>query len=368
MLFTGIVDDGDWNALALVFANMHDAAGLGQTSRATRRTCLEQLDNARQTAGDVLTGHTTSVEGTHRELSTRLTDRLRSNNANGLAELNCLAGGQRTAVAQTADTEIGITGEHRADANAIDLWIVAQCFHLFVADEAVLGQHGSVGELEVLQQRTTKQLRLKIRTSVRGVRSDVFDPDTECGSTIDLTDDQFLSNVDQTAGEVTRVGGTKCGVDQSLTGTRSSNEVLECLEALTEVLLDGSRNHVAARVGHEATHACDLTHLGHVSTSTRTNHHVDWVEALRLELKFHGRLNFGGGVGPNANFHVATLAIGDDASAELVLDLVGLLFELVEDGTLVLWRLDVVDRHGDAALRCEAVAHSLDCVECDRDL
>ena len=197
---------------------------------------------------------------------------------------------------------------------------------------------------------------------------DVLDPDTEGGAAVLLADDQLLGDVDQTAGQVARVGGTKRRVDEALAGTRRGDEVLEGLEAFTEVLLDRARDHVTTRVGHEAAHAGDLTHLRHVPASTRADHHVDRVEPLGLELGLHRVLHLGRGVGPDADFHVAPLAVGDDAAAELVLDLVGLGLVAVEDLALGLRRLDVVDRHREAALRRVAVADGLDRVERRGDL
>ena len=160
-----------------------------------------------------------------------------------------------------------------------------------------------------------------------------------------LADDQLLGDVDETAGQVARVGGTQRRVDEALAGARRGDEVLEGLEALTEVLLDRARDHVATRVGHEAAHAGDLAHLGHVPAGARADHHVDRVEPLGLELGLHRLLHFGGGVGPDADLLLAALAVGDDAAAELVLDLVGLRLVAVEQRLLGLRRLDVVDRH-----------------------
>ena len=92
------------------------AAGAGQAGRTRGRAGLEQLDDAGQTAGDVLAGHTTGVEGTHGQLGTGLADRLGGDDADSLAELDRLAGGQRTAVAQRADAELGVAREHRTHA------------------------------------------------------------------------------------------------------------------------------------------------------------------------------------------------------------------------------------------------------------
>ena len=155
----------------------------------------------------------------------------------------------------------------------------------------------------------------------------------------------------------------KRGVDEALAGARRGDEVLQRLETLTEVLLDRPRDHVTARVGDEAAHAGDLAHLRHVAAGAGADHHVDRVEALGGELGLHRLLHLGGRIGPDAHLLLAALAVGDDAAAELALDLVGLRLVAVEDLALLRRRLDVVDRHGQPGLRREAVAEVLQGVE-----
>ncbi len=197
---------------------------------------------------------------------------------------------------------------------------------------------------------------------------DVGDPDAERGAAVLLADDQLLGDVDETAGQVARVGGTQRRVDQALAGAGRGDEVLERLETLAEVRLDRARDHVATRVGDEAAHAGDLAHLGHVAAGTRADHHVDRVEALRLELDLHRVLDVLGGVGPDAHLLLAALTVGDDAAPELVLDLLGLLLVAVEQRALGLRRAHVVDRHREPRLRRVPVAQVLDPVEGGGDL
>ena len=71
--------------------------------------------HAGQTLRDVVRGRrTTGVEGTHRELGSGLTDRLGRDDADGLADVDELAGRERTAVAGRAHTDGRLAGEHRA--------------------------------------------------------------------------------------------------------------------------------------------------------------------------------------------------------------------------------------------------------------
>src|SRR5699024_10897095 len=69
---------------ALLLLETDPARLLGDRRLALRNTSLEELLHARETAGDVVTD-ATLVEGTHRQLGARLTDRLGGDDADGLA-------------------------------------------------------------------------------------------------------------------------------------------------------------------------------------------------------------------------------------------------------------------------------------------
>src|SRR4029078_10420087 len=93
---------------------------------------------------------------------------------------------------------------------------------------------------------------------------DALHPDAQRGAAVFAADDELLGDVDQTPGEVARVGRPQRGVDEALAGARRGDEVLQHRQTLTEVRLDGAGDHVTARVGHQATHAGDLPDLHHV--------------------------------------------------------------------------------------------------------
>src|SRR5262249_31966454 len=73
---------------------------------------LEQFLDSRQAVGDVLACHTTGVERPHGQLGAGLTDRLRRDDTNRLADVDPLAGGQRPPVALGADAHLGLTDQH----------------------------------------------------------------------------------------------------------------------------------------------------------------------------------------------------------------------------------------------------------------
>ena len=82
--------------------HLDGAVDLGHDRLALRDARLEQLLDARQALGDVLAGDAAGVEGPHRQLRARLADRLRRDDADRLADLDQVAGGQVAAVAHAA--------------------------------------------------------------------------------------------------------------------------------------------------------------------------------------------------------------------------------------------------------------------------
>ena len=150
-----------------------------------------------------------------------------------------------------------------------------------------------------------------------------------------LADDELLRDVDETTGQVAGVGGAERGVGETLAGTVRRDEVLEHRQALTEVRLDRPRDDLTTRVGHQATHTGDLTHLHDVSSGTRADHHVDRVERRCASIVLHGLRHLVGGVGPDLDLLLAPLVVGDDAAVVLALDLGGLALELLEEPGLL---------------------------------
>ena len=117
----GAVVRGDDDLLQPVgVLDLDPARRLGDRRLALGLTRLEQLLDARQTLGDVVTGHTTGVEGPHRQLGARLADGLRGDDADGLADVDQLAAGQRPAVAHRAGAAGRLTGEDAAHLDLAD--------------------------------------------------------------------------------------------------------------------------------------------------------------------------------------------------------------------------------------------------------
>ena len=112
-------DEGDLPELVAVL-ELDAAVDVGDRRLALRDAGLEELLHTRQTRGDVLTRDATGVEGAHRQLRAGLTDGLGGDDADRLADVDELAGGQRAAVAARADTLGRVAGQDAADPDLAD--------------------------------------------------------------------------------------------------------------------------------------------------------------------------------------------------------------------------------------------------------
>src|SRR5436305_10075901 len=207
-----VTDDGDL-AERLLVGDADHARGAGQDGGALRGAGLEQLDDAGQTVGDVLTGDTTGVEGPHGQLRAGLTDGLGGDDADSLTELDLAPGGQRAAVAGAADAVLGLARQHRAHHDLGDVRVVAQDGHLLRA------HHGAGRERTSLTgQRAALETGLEVRPLARRVGVDVMEADAAGGAAVDLADDELLRHVDQQPRQGAGVGGAQGRVRQPLPG------------------------------------------------------------------------------------------------------------------------------------------------------
>src|SRR5690606_17205722 len=95
----------------MAFGVAHDAA-VAELHRALIRGFQEGLvGNLRRAA---------HVEGTHGELRARLADRLRRDDAHGLADIDRRAAREVASVADRADPDLDVAGQRRADADRLD--------------------------------------------------------------------------------------------------------------------------------------------------------------------------------------------------------------------------------------------------------
>ena len=127
--------------------------------------------------------------------------------------------------------------------------------------------------------------------------------------------------------EVTGVRGLERGIGQTFARAVGGNEILEHGQAFAEVRGDRPFDDFARRFRHQTAHAGELIHLLAIAARAGIDHQVNRVQFLAalvmLESAEHDVGNLVTRVRPDVDDLVVTLAIGDDALAILLLDLVG---------------------------------------------
>ena len=361
LLRTIVRNDDDLAGLVSVI-DAHATGDLADRGNTLGGAGLEELDDTRKTVRDVIACHTTGVEGTHGQLSAGLADRLSGDDADGLADINQLAGRHRLAVAHGTGSDLALAGQDRTHADGLHalrnelLKTRGREFFACSCDDLAIN-------LDIASERTSRS------RGVDAVECDELAVNHlgQCelvaalGAAVDLADDDILRDVDQTTGQVTRVSGTKCGISKTLTRAVGRDEVLEHRQAFTEVGLDRTRDDLALRVSHEAAHTGDLANLHEVTASTRVDHHVHRVGAR--EVLEHGLGNLVSCAGPDLDELLATLRVGDQTELVLLLHLVGLLLRDTEQLCLAGRSDDIGDGDGDARAGCPVEAKCLQTIE-----
>ena len=344
----------------------------------TRRLGLDQAGHRRTRS------RAADVEGTHRQLGTRLADRLRGDDAHCLADVGDLATAEVASVALGAQAPARLAGERGTYLDLIDTDRLDQFDRIFVEQHAAVEQHFlGLGMHDVCRQHAAEHALAQRLDDLAP-----FDQRTHRealgGTAVLLGDHQILGHVDQAAGQVTRVGGLQRGVGQAFARAVGRDEVLQDVQALAEVRGDRRLDDRAVRLGHQAAHAGQLADLRGGTARTRIGHHVDRVERLlhnrlalfhlghlhaafvdqhRLaaELLHHGLGHEVAGAAPDVDDLVVALALGDQARGVLRLDLLDFLLG-GSDELLFLVRHEHVadrDRHAGAGGQRETRLHQL---------
>ncbi len=175
---------------------------------------VEHTRNGRQTLGDVLNARDAAgVNGTHRKLRAGLADRLGGDDAHRGADGNRATGGKVPTVALLAHAVLGTAGEerpqlHLGEAGVNHLLEIGLALDVLVLVE----EHGAVRCNDVLDEAAAHE----VGVDVAGLENEVVGHALGRAAVL-LAHDNVLAHVDQTAREVTGVGGVRSGVDEALT-------------------------------------------------------------------------------------------------------------------------------------------------------
>src|SRR5690606_6953319 len=305
---------------------------------------------------------------------TRLTDRLGRDDTHGLADVDLMPTGQIATVAVGADAVAWITADRSTHDHFIDPVEFEALDPLPVDPGTGRHQHFLGARLEDVTSNDTTQHTLAERldhVAAFDVRRHV---QTLFGTAVDLGHHQILGHDDQATRQVTGDRGLQCRIRQTITRTVSGHEVLQYVQAFTEVRGDRRLDDGAIRLGHQATHTGQLANLRSRTPRARVGHHVHRVERILLgfftvtvdDLLFrevgHHRLgDFVVGLGPEVDHLVVLLALGYQAGRVLALDLLHFLGGRTDDVRLLIRDDEVVhaDRHTGDGRVGETGVHQL---------
>ena len=283
------------------------------------------------------------MEGTHRQLGTRLTDGLRGDDADGFADVNAVSARQITAIALRTDAVARFTGNDRAHHNAIharafqhgDFFFFEQGARIqydgTVLIDDRLGQYASQHAVtQALDHIAAFNHRLNFKAARRAA---VF-----------FVDDYVLRDVHQTTGEVTGVRRFQRGIGQAFARAVGGDEVLQDVQAFAEVRGNRRFDDRAIRLGHQATHPGELTNLCRRTPRAGIRHHVDRVEGFLLDgfavavdhvflaqVVHHRLRQFFVGARPDIDDLVVFFALGEETAGVLVFDFLHFVFRGLQD-------------------------------------
>src|SRR2546427_189732 len=224
------------------------------------------LGDARRRAAD--------VEGPQRQLRARLADRLRGENADRLAEVHHVHRGEVAAVAHPAHAALRLARQDRANLHRLDARILDGLRGLLRDQLARFDQH--LGPAVFIQLVWIHHLfeRHAPDDALAQWLDDVFaflqrrHLEAKDRPAVLFCNGHILSDVDQPACQITRVGRLERGIGETLPRAVRRDEVLEHRQPFAEVRLDGALDDFAdaarellLRLRHQAAHAGELPGL-----------------------------------------------------------------------------------------------------------
>ena len=307
------------------------------------------------------------MEGTHGELSARFADGLGGDDADGFAAFDHPARGQVAAVAELANAATRFAGEHRADLDALNAGRLNGGGFVFVnlfvgADDHLTFEVALIFQRHAADNAVTQGLNDFARFD------DGLDMDTVAGTAVEFGDDDVLGHVAQAAGEVAGVSGFERRIRQPFTRTVRRDEVLQHVQAFTEISRDGRFDDLAGRLGHQAAHTGELTNLLLGTASARVRHDVNGVQVAARTVVFFHHLehllgDLLGNFRPDFDDLVVALTLGDGAFLILALHFDDLLFSIAHQLLFGSGNDHVIDTDRDAGARRVSEAELLDAIE-----
>ena len=244
--------------------------------------------------GCQVAGDTSGVECTQRQLCTRLTDGLCSDDTDSFALVDHTTGGKVTSVTLGTNTTLGLTGQYGTDFYAFNRRIfnllrnglrdfLTGSDNQFARSGMDNIVNGNTSQDAFVERRDDLIVVLQSRTNQSTERSAVF-----------FIDDHIVRHIDQTTSQVSGVGCLQCRIGQTLTCTVRRDKVLQHGKTFLKVRKNRVLDNLCTfctgflRLRHQTTHTGKLTDLFFRTTGTGIQHHEYGIEAL---VVFRNRLH-----------------------------------------------------------------------------
>ena len=167
-----------------------------------------------------------------------------------------------------ADAALCLAAQDGADENLLDA-ALADGIRLILGDQIALLDKDFVGRgIDDILERIAPDESVLDRLDDLVAVLDVADDNAFGRTAVVLMNDDLLRNIDQTAGEVTRVCRTECGIRKALTRTAGTDEILEVVQTFAEVRLDRDLHRLTVGCEHQTAHAGKLTQLAGITAGT----------------------------------------------------------------------------------------------------
>ena len=218
---------------------------LCDNGKSFRLSCLEQLLDTRKTLCDIATGNTTTMESTHGQLCTRLTDGLCGDDTYRLTNLNSFSCCHVGTITFCTDTNFTFTAQNRTDLDLVvrfafcidtfahDLSCTFRCDHV-----VCFYKHITIFIFDCLAGETSCDTFLQTFDFFFSVCEFPHIHTRNLISafrTIHLTNNQLLRYIYQTSGQVTGIGGTKSGIGHTFSSSMGGHEIFQYIKTFTEV-------------------------------------------------------------------------------------------------------------------------------------
>ena len=274
------------------------------------------------------------MERTHSQLRTWLTDWLCGNSTNSFTNFNNVTSSHVTTVVVYADTVFRVASKGWANVNSRNAGFnngLSLVFvdHFVVGNDNFTSRWVNNGLLCVTSQNTLIQWLNDFVTVHDG-----WNIQTTISTTVKLTNDNVLRNVNQTTSHVTWVGRLQGRISHTLTSTVSWEEHFQNWQSFTEVGNDRQLHDTSVRRSHQTTHTGQLRKVRNVTTSSWIWHHKDVV--IRFEVLNQLWRDVILRLVPDGNNTLITLIVSNQSTTELLRNSSDLLVSFFDDSWLFL--------------------------------